>query len=415
MNTDLAEKRKSHEGDSDMDIIVQKYGGSSLAEDTQLRAVAQRVARCRRAGNGVVVVVSARGDLTSRLLASAGKLNANPHHRELDMLLAAGEQQSASLLSLALQDLDLDAVALTGPQAGVRTCDAHLNARISGVEPERMQEYLDEGKIVVVAGFQGASPDGDITTLGRGGSDTTAVAIAAALGARCEIYSDVDGVYTADPRVVPDASRLRMISLAEMKTLAHHGAGVLNERAIDYAIEHDVTIVARRAHGPGGETVVRAESGTGRSRVVGVAGLERLMRVDYDDNADREQLHDRLGDLGLFAPELTEGSTGTYFIPLGQVADAAGLANAIRKEFGDTVRVSGPVASVSAVGNRAGRDSGVVEFARNLLAENGIEVHDAMVFEHAVTCLIDPESAAAAMRAFHAGFEIADTDVADVA
>lgn len=398
-----------------MDIIVQKYGGSSLAEDAQLRAVAQRVAKSRRKGHGVVVVVSARGDLTTRLLASAGKLNSNPHHRELDMLLAAGEQQSASLLSLALQDLDLDAVALTGPQAGVRTCDAHLNARISGVDPERMQEYLEEGNIVVVAGFQGASPDGDITTLGRGGSDTTAVAIAAALGARCEIYSDVDGVYTADPRVVPDATRLRMISLAEMKTLAHHGAGVLNERAIDYAIEHDVTIVARRAHGPGGETVVRAQAGSGRTRVVGVAGLERLMRVDFDDSVDKEQLHDRLGDLGLFAPELAEGASGSYFIPLGQVADAAGLANAIRKEFGDTIEVTGPLASVSAVGNQAGRDPDALEFARKLLAAEDIEVHEAMAFEHAVTCFIEPESAAAAMRAFHAGFRITDTGVADVA
>ncbi|HMA98630.1 MAG TPA: aspartate kinase, partial [Wenzhouxiangella sp.] len=205
-----------------MKTIVQKFGGSSLAQDSQLCAVAERVARTSREGNRVVVVVSARGDTTSKLLASAGRFNTQPDHRELDMLLAAGEQTSASLLSLALQDIGIPACSMTGPQAGVRTCNSHLNARIKSVEASRILAALDEGKVVVVAGFQGASPEGDITTLGRGGSDTTAVAIAAAVkAARCEIYSDVDGVYTADPRLVPEAIRLGMLSLAEMKTLAH--------------------------------------------------------------------------------------------------------------------------------------------------------------------------------------------------
>src|SRR5690625_4625808 len=252
-----------------MDIIVQKYGGSSLAEDGQLCAVARQVARTRESGKAVVVVVSARGKTTNRLLASAGKLNSNPEHRELDMLLASGEQASASMLSLTLHDLGHDAIALSCPQAGVITCDSHLNARIKKVDPERMLSKLSEGQIVVVAGFQGATPADDITTLGRGGSDTTAVAIAAAVGPRrCEIYSDVDGVYTADPRKVPDAQRLRTVSLAEMKTLAHHGAGVLNERAIDYAIEHQVTIVCRKAHGKGEETSVCAQPDLSDSRVV---------------------------------------------------------------------------------------------------------------------------------------------------
>ena len=399
-----------------MDIIVQKYGGSSLAEDGQLRAVAQRVARCREEGKAVVVVVSARGKTTSQLLARAGKLNSNPEHRELDMLLAAGEQASASMLSLALHDLGHDAVSLTGPQAGVKTCDAHMNARIKCVDPERMLETLEEGKIAVVAGFQGESPEGDITTLGRGGSDTTAVALAAAVGAgRCEIYSDVDGVYTSDPRKVPDATRLSMISLPEMKTLAHHGAGVLNERAIDYAIEHGVTIVCRKAHGEGGETIVRAEPGLGRSRIVGVACHDELLQVEFDESADHANLQERLDDLDIFVPELAEGKSGRYLISIGQLADDEGLANSIREEFDRGVVVGGPVASVSAVGYKAGTEEGAENIARKELEAEGIAVHEVMRFEHAVTCLIDCNAVERAMQIFHDRFEITDTEVADVA
>lgn len=399
-----------------MEITVQKYGGSSLAEDAQLRDVAQRVARCREQGNAVVVVVSARGKTTSQLLARAGKLNSNPEHRELDMLLAAGEQASASMLSLALHDLGHDAVALTGPQAGLKTCDAHMNARIKCVDPERMLATLADDKIAVVAGFQGESPDGDITTLGRGGSDTTAVALAAAVGARrCEIYSDVDGVYTADPRKVDDAQRMDRISLAEMKTLAHHGAGVLNERAVDYAIEHGVTIVCRRAHGDGGESVVCAEPAAGPARVVGVACHDELLQVDFDTDADHANLSDRLDDLDVFVPELAEGCSGRYLISLGQLADDQGLARSIRKEFSSGVSVSGPIASVSAVGYQAGSAAWTEQIARKGLEAAGIKVHEVMCFEHAVTCLIDSEHVARALCELHDRYEITDTGVADVA
>ena len=399
-----------------MDTIVQKYGGSSLAEDKQLRAVAERVARTRRQGHRVVVVVSARGDTTSELLASAGRFNTEPDHRELDMLLAAGEQKSASLLALALQDLDIRSCAMTGPQAGVRTCDAHLNARIKTVEPGRMLKALDEGKVVVVAGFQGSSPSGDITTLGRGGSDTTAVAIAAAVkAARCEIYSDVDGVYTADPRLVPDAIRLRMLGLDEMKTLAHHGAGVLNERAIDYALAHGVTIHARRSHGEGGQTVVRKEPGTGRSRIVGIAAHKALFCVSFGESVDRGQLGEVLADYDAFAPELGEGQTGCYLLPIEQLADADGLANSLRRTFGDAVEVKYPMASVSAVGFQAGQDETTLKFARDALVGADIEVEETFAFAHAVTCLVAADQVQDAAQAFHNGFRITDSGVADVA
>lgn len=399
-----------------MDTIVQKYGGSSLAEDSQLRAVAERVARTRRDGNRVVVVVSARGDTTSELLASAGRFNTKPDHRELDMLLAAGEQASASLLSLVLQDIGVPACAMTGPQAGVRTCDAHLNARIKEVEPGRMLKALDQGKVVVVAGFQGSSPTGDITTLGRGGSDTTAVAIAAAVkAARCEIYSDVDGVYTADPRLVGDAIRLRMLSLDEMKTLAHHGAGVLNERAIDYALSHGVTILARKSHGEGGQTIVRKERGAGRSRIVGIASHKELVSVAFSEDADRDQLAELMAEYDSFAPELSERAAGCYLIPAEQLADSAGLAESLRSRFGDAVEVRYPLASVSAVGYQAGKDASTLAFAKNALADAGIEVCQAFSFPHAVTCLVAADQVNAAAQAFHAGFRITDSGVADVA
>ena len=400
-----------------MDTIVQKYGGSSLAEDAQLRAVAERVAKTRRQGNRVVVVVSARGDTTSELLASAGRFNNQPDHRELDMLLAAGEQKSASLLSLALQDLDIPACAMTGPQAGVRTCGSHLNARIKAVEPGRMLKALDEGKVVVVAGFQGSSPAGDITTLGRGGSDTTAVAIAAAVKARrCEIYSDVDGVYTADPRLVPDAIRLRMLGLDEMKTLAHHGAGVLNERAIDYAIAHGVTIHARRSHGEGGQTIVRKEpAGGSRSRIVGIAAHKNLFCVSFSERAERERLQALLAEYDAFAPELADDASGCYLLPIEQLADVDGLANGLREQFGDAVDINYPVATVSAVGFQAGQDATTLDYAGSVLADADIDVKHSFAFPHAVTCLVDAEHVQAAAQRFHAGFRITDSGVADVA
>lgn len=398
-----------------MDIIVQKYGGSSLAEDDQLRAVAQRIAATRKQGHNVVVVVSAMGGTTSRLLAHAGRLNANPAHRELDMLLAAGEQKSASLLCLALQELGQDAISLTGPQAGVLTCNTHLNARIRSVDPTRMQRALAQGQIAVVAGFQGASPNGELTTLGRGGSDTTAVALAAALGAaRCEIYSDVDGVYTADPRIVPDAERLRVVSHEEMKTLAHHGAGVLNERAVDYAIEHGVVIHARKTHGSsGGETVVREQRGAARACIVGIACHKNLLRIDFTELSDHAQLQNMLAEYELFAPELARGGRGTCLLPLEQVVDGEGLADALKAQLGENITVTGSLASVSAVGRNAGRDPATLEFVRTALASADIEARMAFATEHAVTCLVDLEHVTAAARCCHDSFRI--TGVANVA
>ena len=227
-------------------VVVQKYGGSSMAGPDKIRAVAERIMRTHAAGRQVCVVVSAMGDTTDELLASAKRLSPNPARRELDMLLSAGERISMALLSIAIRELGGDAISFTGSQSGIITNDRHSDARIVEVRPFRVQDELARGKIVVIAGYQGVSYKKEVTTLGRGGSDTTAVAMAAALGAEwCEICSDVDGVYSADPRVVPAARRLGELSYEEMQEMAEAGARVLNAQAVEFAKEKNIAIYAR--------------------------------------------------------------------------------------------------------------------------------------------------------------------------
>ena len=234
-----------------MAVIVQKYGGSSVAGVQKLREVAERVMRTRQQGHQVVVVVSAMGDTTDDLLALAKQVSPNPARRELDMLLSAGERISMALLSMAIRDLGGDAISFTGSQSGIITNDRHVDARILEVRPFRVQDELARGKIVVIAGFQGVSYKKEVTTLGRGGSDTTAVAMAAALDAEyCEICSDVDGVYSADPRVVPGARRIGMLSYEETQEMAEAGAKVLNAQAVEFAKDKGIAIYARATSGP---------------------------------------------------------------------------------------------------------------------------------------------------------------------
>src|SRR5947199_3267347 len=234
-----------------MSIVVQKYGGSSVADVAKPRQVADRVMRTRREGHDVVVVVSAMGDTTDELLGLAKQISVNPDRRELDMLLTAGERISMALLSMAIRELGGDAVSFTGSQSGIITNDRHVDARIIEVRPFRVQDELTRGKIVVIAGYQGVSYRREVTTLGRGGSDTTAVAMGAALGAEyCEICSDVDGVYTADPRVVTSARRIGTLSYEETQELAEAGARVLNAQAVEFAKETGIAIYARATASP---------------------------------------------------------------------------------------------------------------------------------------------------------------------
>ena len=224
-------------------LILQKYGGTSLAGMSRLRAAARRVTGLARQGNQVVVVVSAQGDTTDMLIEKATQVNRRGSAREMDAYLAAGEQMSAGLMTMAIGAMGYSAVSLTGWQAGIRTDGVHGNARIQNIDVARIRRQLDAGKIVVVAGFQGVDPEGDITTLGRGGSDTTAVALAAWLKAdRCQIFTDVDGVYDRDPRIYSDATRFGQISYAKMMTLIENGAQVLHDRSVELAREHGIPI-----------------------------------------------------------------------------------------------------------------------------------------------------------------------------
>ena len=258
-------------------IVVQKYGGSSVADVARLERVAEKVVETRRAGADVVVVVSAMGKTTNELLALAHQVDASPPRRELDMLLTTGERVSMALLSMAIQKRGEDAISFTGSQSGIITNDRHFDARIIEVRPFRIEDELARGRIVIVAGYQGMSYRREITTLGRGGSDTTAIALAAALGAeRAEIYSDVDGVYSADPRIVPDARHLPELGYEAMQEMAESGARVLNSTAVELARRARIAIHARSTFAPGRETVVHEAAATDASAVVGRADLAEL-------------------------------------------------------------------------------------------------------------------------------------------
>jgi aspartate kinase len=274
----------------DMSVIVQKYGGSSVADLDKIRRVARRVATSHEQGNRVVVVVSAMGNTTNELIALAHDLTKDPDRRELDMLVSVGERVSMALLAMALRDCGVRARSLTGSQSGIITDESHANAQVLEVRPARIQRCLEEGNVVIVAGFQGVSREREVTTLGRGGSDTTAVVLAAALEAEyCEICSDVDGVWSADPRVVPEAVKLDTLSLDEALALSRAGAKVLFEDAVAYAKASGVTMVAASTFGPGAGTRLSPIQVT-RERPLAVSGDAQLIRCELDNHESARSL-----------------------------------------------------------------------------------------------------------------------------
>ena len=261
-------------------LIVQKYGGSSVANAERVFNVAKRIMRTRMEGNDVVVVLSAQGKTTDGLIAKAKEINAKPSRREMDMLLSIGEQQSVALMAMAISAIGGRAVSLNAAQVGIETTNTYSNARIRHINTERIENELDEGSIVLVTGFQGVNAIGDTTTLGRGGSDTSAVALAAALNAdMCEIYTDVEGVYTADPRVVPDAVKLDEISYDEMLELASLGAKVLHSRSVEVAKKYNVKLVVRSSMSEAEGTEVKEDVKMERMLVSGVAADKKVSRI----------------------------------------------------------------------------------------------------------------------------------------
>ncbi len=391
-------------------IIVQKFGGSSVADVAGIRRVAAHVVATRRAGHRVVVVVSAMGKTTDSLVQLAHEVTPTPDRRELDMLLTAGERIAMAILAMAIRDLGEPATSLTGSQCGIITNDAPGGARIVEVRPFRVQDALDAGQIVIVAGFQGVSWKKEVTTLGRGGSDTTAVALAAALSAEaCEIYSDVDGVYSADPRKVPDARRLESLGHDEMLAMARAGAKVLGADAVAWARLHDVALYARASDGRPGETVVRLNPPADRPWIAAVTQRPHCALLNW--RSDVPKLASAL-QASAVPPIFSLSLPDQTLLLLGRdVADAvdphfARLVDRLRAL--PDARQDAPSllegTLVSIVGPAVGRECDLVSPFRDALAP--FLTPQTPVLAHGLTlsCLLPPEQADAAVAALHAAF-----------
>ncbi len=389
-------------------ILVQKFGGSSVADLDKIRAVAERIVANRKDGYDLVVVVSAMGDTTDELLDMAKSLSANPSRRELDMLLSVGERITMALLSMAIHQHGFEAISLTGSQCGIITTHSHSNARIMDVRPFRVQDELAQGNIVIVAGYQGTSYRREVTTLGRGGSDTTAVALAAALNAEaCEIYSDVDGVYSADPRVVLTAEQLVSLTHDEMMEMARSGAKVLNEEAVAFAKRSKIALFARSTHKsdskgtvirPDGfdEAVARAERGI---PTVAVSHIAKGVFVSASESADA--VMNVLEDLDCVVCEWTPGSRCDAFLSLENIHDDALEENVV--SCGPDVEFE-TRGLVSAVGDGIGGRPGWIRIAHRALTDCGVTPLGIYSSRARVSMVVDSADVEKAANAVHAAY-----------
>lgn len=378
-----------------------KFGGSSLATTELVSYVAQKVVERKREGVQVAVVVSAMGDTTNRFLKLAEEITQRPSSRELDVLLTAGEQISISLLSMAIQKLGVDAVSLTGRQAGFRTDACHANADLLEVAPERVLHELSQDRIAVVAGFQGLSPMGEITTLGRGGSDTSAVALAAALKAQCcEIYSDVDGVFSADPRKVPTAALLDEIDYDEMLELARHGAQVLKSEAVQLARRHNLTLVARSTFKDVPGTIVRRVYRGRDRRVVGIAGRTDIVRLEVCGNETPADMLESLAGCDLLYSN--PGSNGLGFVVSAEnIGNVDAFVDELAKKYRGHLNVSAGHGAVSAVGGRVGEDPALGLAIYQRLQSARLACAGSYLSPHSVTCLLERDRVEEAVGLLH--------------
>lgn len=397
-----------------MSLLVQKYGGTSVAGPERIRAVAQRVGEARAAGHDTVVVVSAMGHSTDELIALAHQVSEHPSRRELDMLLTTGERVSMALLAMALHDLGVEAISFTGSQSGILTDGTHSAARITGVRPDRIREALGNGQVVIVAGFQGVNPvTKEITTLGRGGSDTTAVALTAALGpGRCEIYTDVSGVHTADPRVVGAARVIPRLSYDLCSTLAHLGGKVLHARCVDLAARHRVPLAVRSSfdHQPG--TLITEESMEAGEVQAITHQSDRSLVVAEGNAGGRGEARGIIESVAAAHPGLEliahEQATGTHgaLVWSGERADAEALRSGFRALRGPggewRVEVEHGIAFVSLVG--LGLAAAEVARAEAALEKAGVALVALRVTPTALIFRVAGDRAEVAVRALHAAF-----------
>jgi aspartate kinase len=418
-------------------LVVQKFGGSSLADADRIRRVARRIARERAAGSSLVVIVSAMGDTTDELLGLAAAITDTPDERELDMLLATGEHQSATLVSMALHALGVPAISLSGPQAGITTDGRYGRARIASIEPGRVRSELEQGKVVIVAGFQGRAAtepgDGaagqvaDITTLGRGGSDTTAVALAARLGAtRCQIFTDVRGIYTADPRLVPDARQLSIIGYEEMLELAHQGAQVMQTRAVELGWVNDVVIEVLSSFEDAPGTLIKEDPLVEqRNKVRGIAHDRNVAKVTIVAVPDRpgiaRSLFDPLAEAGVNVDMIVQnvghgGETDLSFtVPRAELGKTKKTLEAIVRDLGAReMTTDASVAKVSIVGAGLHNAPGYAARMFGTLADAGVNIEMISTSEVRITCMIGEDALETALRALHAAFELQQPEPAAI-
>jgi aspartate kinase len=417
-------------------LVVSKFGGSSVADADRIRRVAGLIARERADGADVVVVVSAMGDTTDDLLALAARLTDRPDPRELDVLLATGEHQSATLVSMALHAQGVDAISLTGPQAGIVTDGQFGRARIAGIEPRRVRAELEQGKVVIVAGFQGMSQGGDdadvgaieTTTLGRGGSDTTAVALAARLGAdRCRIFTDVTGIFTADPRLVGNARQLEVIGYEEMLELAHQGASVMQTRAVELGWVNGVEIEVLSSFEDAPGTLIREDPLVEqRNKVRGIAHDRNVAKVTLVEVPDRPgvaaSVFEPLADAGINVDMIVQnvghhGATDLSFtVPAGELATARDILDPLIREMGfREMTTDEDVAKVSIVGAGLHNAPGYAARMFRTLADHAVNIEMISTSEVRITCMISDAQLTEAIAALHEAFELARPDPVDVA
>ena len=406
-----------------MALVVQKFGGTSVADAQKIVAAARKAVARHKAGDKVVVVVSAMGHQTDVLVDLAKQITERPSAREMDMLLSTGEQVSVALFAMAIQSLGEEAVSLTGAQIGIRTDSTHTKARIKSISTDHVMKLLDDGRIVIAAGFQGIDQNGNITTLGRGGSDTTAVALAAVLRADvCEIYTDVDGVYTTDPRILPAARRLPSISYDEMLELASLGAGVMHPRSIEFAKKFGVPVLVRSSFKDvPGTLIVAADRATARP-VSGVALAKDEARITLEGVPDQpgsnHKLFSPLASSGIAVDMIVQNVAQqgladiSFTVPADDLAQALDVTRAVAKALGATgVSHDDSMAKVSVVGVGMAREEGVAGRMFLALSREGINVRMITTSEIKISVLIDRADAAKAVKAVHAAFGLEKPEV----
>lgn len=411
-------------------VIVQKFGGTSVADTEKIKRVAQNVIREKKNGNDVVVVVSAMGHTTDYLVKMAKDINPNPSGREMDMLLSTGEGVSIALLAMAIEAAGYDAVSFNAMQIGIFTENVHSKARIVDIKTDKLKKNLAEGKIIVVAGFQGVTENGEITTLGRGGSDTSAVALAAALNAeRCDIYTDVEGVYTTDPRIVPNASRLDEISYEEMLELAHAGANVLHPRSVETAKQFNVPMRVRSSFNVENEgtLILGVDNMEIYKPVAGVAADLSQTRIVVCDVPDipgqAARLFSNLAKENIsvdmiiqsYARKVSNTNDIAFTIDSSDTDKAVETLNKLKPEmkYGE-IQVNPEIAKVSIVGAGMIDRPGIASAMFETLAKENINIKMISTSEIKISCLVNKEDAHKAVKALHDVFDLGCDEIADV-